>query len=144
MQKRYTYWAIFTIALLVILIIAIAVSLSTGEMKIKLSELPEIIRNKEGMAYMVLAKIRLPRLLLGIAVGGGLSLSGAILQGIYRNPLVEPYTLGISGGATLGVAVAIVFGLHSVIGSLVFPLFGFSGALIILFLVYFLEPEEAT
>jgi iron complex transport system permease protein len=71
-------------------------------------------------------------------VGGALSLSGAILQGIYRNPLVEPYTLGISGGAALGIAIAIVFGIDSV-SYMVLPVFGFIGAIVTLFLVYFLS-----
>lgn len=97
-----------------------------------------ILAQKTGVEYAVLTKIRIPRLLLAIAVGGGLSLSGAILQGIYRNPLVEPYTLGISGGAALGVSIAIVFGLNT-ISFLVLPLFGFAGAVITLFLVYFLS-----
>lgn len=79
--------------------------------------------------------------MLAIAVGGALSLSGAILQGIYRNPLVEPYTLGISGGAALGIAVAIVFGLNN-FSFLTLPLFGFAGAIITLFLVYFLSVKR--
>ncbi|MDZ7664116.1 MAG: iron chelate uptake ABC transporter family permease subunit [Desulfotignum sp.] len=52
-------------------------------------------------AHDILVKLRLPRLILGIAVGGSLSLAGAILQGLFRNPLVEPYPVGISGGASL-------------------------------------------
>jgi iron complex transport system permease protein len=67
-----------------------------------------------------------------------LSLSGAILQGIYRNPLVEPYTLGISGGASLGVTFAIVAGLH-LTNVLFLPFAGFIGALATIFLVYALS-----
>ncbi len=104
-------------------------------------QLPEILANKTGIEYMVLTKIRIPRLVLAIAVGGSLSLSGAILQGIYRNPLVEPYTLGISGGAALGVAIAIVFGLNT-LSFLSLPLFGFAGALLTLFVVYFLSVKR--
>ena len=52
---------------------------------------------------MLIRQVRLPRIILGLTVGGALSLAGVILQGIYRNPLVEPFTLGISGGASLGV-----------------------------------------
>jgi iron complex transport system permease protein len=78
---------------------------------------------------------------LGFAVGGGLSLSGAILQGIYRNPLVEPYTLGISGGASLGITFAIVAGLH-LANALFLPLAGFIGALATIFLVYALSTRR--
>ena len=66
-------------------------------------------------------------------------MSGVLLQGIYRNPLVEPYTMGISGGAALGVALAIVFKLSSVFGSFFLPVSGFIGAAITIFLVYFLS-----
>jgi iron complex transport system permease protein len=124
--------------LVLLLVISIIISLSSGEVKISWRQLPEILSNKESIEYTVLSKIRIPRLVLAISVGGALSLSGAILQGIYRNPLVEPYTLGISGGAALGIAVAIVFGIHAV-SFLVLPVFGFGGAIVTLFLVYFLS-----
>jgi len=53
--------------------------------------------------------IRLPRIILGLSIGGALSLAGTLLQGVFKNPLVEPYTLGISGGASLGVCINILF-----------------------------------
>lgn len=128
--------------LIFLLIISVIISLSAGEVKISWSQLPEILSNKDSLEYTVLSKIRIPRLILAISVGGALSLSGAILQGIYRNPLVEPYTLGISGGAALGIAIAIVFGIHT-IGYFVLPVFGFAGAIITLFLVYFLSIRKS-
>lgn len=141
MPKKYIKWILFLAALFLLLGISILISLSSGEVKISLSQLPDIFSNKDGIEYTVLTKIRIPRLLLAISVGGALSLSGAILQGIYRNPLVEPYTLGISGGAALGVAIAIVFGFHAA-SYVVLPLFGFAGAIITLFLVYFLSVKK--
>jgi iron complex transport system permease protein len=138
MQKKYIQWIIFIAALILLLVISIVISLSSGEVKISWLQLPEILSNKDSLEYTVLSKIRIPRLILAISVGGALSLSGAILQGIYRNPLVEPYTLGISGGAALGIAIAIVFGIDSV-SYLVLPVFGFIGAIVTLFLVYFLS-----
>ena len=138
MGKRYIKWIIFAVVLLLLLLISIAISLSSGEVRISLFRLPEIFSDKQSIAYVVLTKIRIPRLILAASVGGALSLSGAILQGIYRNPLVEPYTLGISGGAALGVSIAIVFGLNT-ITYLALPVFGFTGAVITLFLVYFLS-----
>lgn len=141
MTNKYLKWILFLAALLVLLAISIVVSLSSGEVKVSLSQLPEIFSDKTSIEYMVMTKIRIPRLLLAIGVGGALSLSGAILQGIYRNPLVEPYTLGISGGAALGVAIAIVFGLNT-FSFLSLPLFGFMGALVTLFVVYFLSVKR--
>ena len=141
MQKKYIKWILFIAALFLLLLVSVVISLSSGEVKILWSQLPEIFADKTSIEYTVLTKIRLPRLILAIAVGGGLSLSGAILQGIYRNPLVEPYTLGISGGAALGVAIAIVFGLHAA-SFIVLPISGFIGAMVTLFLVYFLSVKK--
>jgi iron complex transport system permease protein len=137
MQKKYFHWSLYLAGLFVLLIISVFLSLSLGEMNLGFSDIFRIlIDGKESMEYTILSQIRIPRVLLGIAVGGSLSLSGILLQGVYRNPLVEPYTLGISGGASLGVAFAIVFGLHHLIGSFVLPLSGFTGAFLIIFLVY--------
>jgi iron complex transport system permease protein len=137
MQKKYIHWLIILAGLLVLLVGAVILSLSAGEMNLGFSDLFNTLRQgHDSMEYTIISQIRLPRVLLGIAVGGALSLSGVLLQGVYRNPLVEPYTLGISGGASLGVAFAIVFGLHQLIGSFVLPLTGFTGAFLIIFLVY--------
>jgi iron complex transport system permease protein len=137
MHKKYLRWSIYLAGLLVLLAIAVILSLSAGEMNLGFSDIFRILgQNHNSMEYTILSQIRLPRVLLGIAVGGSLSLSGILLQGVYRNPLVEPYTLGISGGASLGVAIAIVFGIHHLIGSFILPMAGFAGAFVIIFLVY--------
>jgi len=137
MQKKYLQWSLYLAGLFVLLIVSVVLSLSVGEMNLGFMDIFSILRKgHESMEYTILSQIRFPRVLLGIAVGGALSLSGILLQGVYRNPLVEPYTLGISGGASLGVAFAIVFGLHRLIGSFVLPASGFIGAFLIIFLVY--------
>ncbi|MCE4562752.1 iron ABC transporter permease [Maribellus sp. CM-23] len=141
-RTRYWKWIVFLAALLLLLAVSVAISLSSGEIDISLGGLPQILSQPDSMEFTILTQIRIPRLILAIAVGGALSLSGAILQGIYRNPLVEPYTLGISGGAALGIAIAIVFGLNS-LSFLTLPVFGFLGAIITLFLVYFLSIKRA-
>ena len=137
MQKKYLHWSLYLAGLIVLLVASVVLSLSVGEMNLGFMDIFSILRKgNESMEYTILSQIRFPRVLLGIAVGGSLSLSGILLQGVYRNPLVEPYTLGISGGASLGVAVAIVFGLQHLIGSFVLPISGFAGAFLIIFLVY--------
>jgi len=100
--------------------------------------------DSSSIEYMLIQQVRLPRIILGLAVGGSLSLAGVILQGIYRNPLVEPFTLGISGGASLGVAITIVFGLHLTFGSYLLPLSGFLGAFFIIFLVYTISSRRGS
>jgi iron complex transport system permease protein len=137
MQKKYLRWSLYLAGLVVLLVASVILSLSVGEMNLGVMDIFSILRKgHESLEYTILSQIRFPRVLLGIAVGGALSLSGILLQGVYRNPLVEPYTLGISGGASLGVAFAIVFGLHQIIGSFVLPVAGFAGSFLIIFLVY--------
>ncbi len=89
----------------------------------------------------VVLKLRLPRTLLGTAVGGALGLAGVMLQGLFRNPLVEPYTLGISGGAALGVALAIVFKLNMG-GNFSLALAGFAGAMAVIGLLYLMAQRK--
>ena len=137
MQKKHLQWSLYLAGLLVLLVASVVLSLSVGEMNLGFMDIFSILRKgHDSMEYTILSQIRFPRVLLGIAVGGALSLSGILLQGVYRNPLVEPYTLGISGGASLGVAFAIVFGLHLLVGSFVLPVAGFAGSFLIIFLVY--------
>ena len=70
-------------------------------------------RNNEGLLSdqerTILFDIRIPRVLLGACVGSALAVSGAALQSLLRNPLAEPYLLGVSNGAALGTMLAFVF-----------------------------------
>uniref|UniRef100_UPI003A958137 FecCD family ABC transporter permease n=1 Tax=Porphyromonas sp. TaxID=1924944 RepID=UPI003A958137 len=127
-----SYW---TLPLMVLLLLIVAtLSLHIGTHPISLWQLSEILSDPTSIEYTILMQLRLPRIINAISIGGGLSLCGAILQGLFRNPLVEPYTLGISGGASLGVTLAIVLGLSTAF--LTLPAFGFIGALVTILLVY--------
>ncbi|EIM78775.1 ABC transporter permease [Nitritalea halalkaliphila LW7] len=89
----------------------------------------------------VLVHLRLPRVLLAALVGGGLGLAGAALQGLFRNPLVEPGLIGVSAGSALFAVILIVFGplipLVAVVPiRFLLPLAAFSGGLLVTFLVY--------
>jgi iron complex transport system permease protein len=138
-NSRYFKWILFLLGLVVLLIVSAVVSLSVGEMDISFCDIPKILNKGEGIEYSVLSKLRIPRTILAIAVGGALSISGTILQGIYRNPLVEPYTMGISGGAALGVAICILFGFNVSLGVISLPLFGAIGSFTTIFIVYSLS-----
>jgi len=86
-----------------------------------------------GDQEAILFDIRLPRILLGAAVGGSLAVAGASYQSLLRNPLAEPYLLGISNGAAVGTMIALVFtGAHEWSR----PLMAFSGALLATLVVY--------
>lgn len=140
MTKRTVKWIIYTLVCLAILILMSVLSLSVGASYISLFKSLSIIINPEySTETTILFDIRLPRLLIGIAVGGALAVSGVILQGMFRNPLVDPYTLGISGGAASMVCLCIVLGLHRIFGLWILPLFGFIGSIIVMFTVYYLS-----
>ncbi len=79
--------------------------------------------------------LRLPRALLGLLVGGGLALAGSVFQGLLRNPLAEPYILGISGGSAAGAVLVLALGWVS-INSAVLPAAAFAGALVAIVLVF--------
>lgn len=72
-------------------------------------------RSTDSAAHAILFDIRMPRLLLSFLVGGILSISGACMQGIFQNPMAEPYVLGVSAGSGLGATVAIVLGANAVL-----------------------------
>ena len=75
----------------------------------------------------VLWYIRMPRILIGLMVGGSLALAGAVMQGIFSNPLADPGIMGVSAGASLGAVIAISLGLTSM-GMFYMPMFAFVGA----------------
>lgn len=77
---------------------------------------------------LILFDLRLPRVLLALCAGAGLAVAGAVFQGILRNPLADPFTLGVSGGAAFGAALAISLGLGGAVMGYGIPLLSFAGA----------------
>jgi iron complex transport system permease protein len=95
-----------TLAILtLVLCAAVAVALVTGRQHIDYGNLLS-----DPFAATLFFRLRLPRVLMGMLIGASLSLSGAALQALFRNPLAEPYTLGVSGGGALGASIAIALG----------------------------------
>lgn len=142
-EKKITRWLTVLLILSALLVFVSVLSLCVGSAGIPLKRMINIISEGRGTAeYSILFDIRLPRIILGFAIGGALSLAGTILQGMFRNPLVEPYTLGISGGASLGVCINIIFKWYALIGVLAYPLSGFVGAILVIILVYTLSMKK--
>ncbi|MDY6906442.1 MAG: iron ABC transporter permease [Thermodesulfobacteriota bacterium] len=140
MKSQTTTNLITMVVLILLLIGACTLALCTGSANIPLHDIfGTLFSDTNSVEKSIILSIRLPRLLLGLAVGGSLSLAGTLLQGMFRNPLVEPYTLGISGGASLGVCLNIIFQWYSLIGVIAYPLSGFLGAMAVIFLVYVLS-----
>ena len=100
-----------TVALLVLLLISSVFSLMYGASGISLwAVLSDILAGRELdlRERVVLFDIRLPRMMMGILVGASLAVSGAVMQGVFRNPLADPGLVGVSAGAGLGAIAAIV------------------------------------
>lgn len=132
-------WAFWLAALMGALALVVLFSLSVGAAGIPINRVAALLfQNQASIGHSIIFDIRLPRIILGFAVGGSLSLAGVILQGMFRNPLVEPYTLGISGGAALGVSLDIVLGLAS-FNRFSYPLCGCLGSGAVIGLLYFLS-----
>jgi len=86
----------------------------------------------------ILYCIRIPRLLLALSVGSSLSIAGVLLQAIFRNPLVEPYTTGISSSASFAVALILVSGLANIFGTPLLYLAAFVGSIFVISILYML------
>lgn len=112
--------------LLVFALGAMATGLVVGAVPVSLAEVIEAFRGGGGTEASIVTNLRLPRVLLAFLVGGGLGVSGAALQALVRNPLAEPYLLGISTGAGLAAVLAIAVGLTGAWG---IPAAAFAGAL---------------
>ncbi len=94
----------------------------------------------ESLSAQIFYDLRLPRVFFSFFAGSILALSGLLFQTLFRNPLMTPYTLGVSSGATLGAGVAIKLGLGSILfGIEAVGLFGFFGAILTIFLLLYLS-----
>ncbi len=135
-------WLITILLLAILLIVTIIFCSFQGSADIKLKDLLEIFSNSPGQTWwstkaIILLKVRLPRILLACMVGGALAVSGVVLQALLRNPLADPYILGVSSGSALGAIIAILLGLNITIGAIPsIPLFGFAGGLVTILFVY--------
>ncbi|OGT80062.1 MAG: hypothetical protein A3H91_16800 [Gammaproteobacteria bacterium RIFCSPLOWO2_02_FULL_61_13] len=87
--------------------------------------------------HAILLQVRLPRVLAAGLLGGALAVAGVVFQALLRNPLADPYVLGVAGGASIGGVVALLLGLGSVgvMGGAAVPAFAFAGALAALLLI---------
>lgn len=123
---------------LLALLIAVSIAgLSVGSVSIPFSTVIDSFTNThvvDEAERAIVLDLRLPRILLAMIVGAGLSVAGAVFQALLRNPLAEPYILGISSGGTVGAILALVLGA----GAIALSLFSFVGAALVMLLVYWL------
>lgn len=139
------------IVLTILLFGVILLSIGDGALPISATQVAAILAKQVGISLpvefqaqqeSVLLAIRLPRVLLGILVGAGLAMSGAALQGLFRNPLAEPTLIGVSSGAALAAVAAIVLGerlASSIFASariFLLPVAAFLGSIVTTVLIY--------
>jgi len=138
---------LYFIILSFILVFFIVFSISLGGISIGIKEIFEIILSKfteknleiNSSNYFIVWNLRFPRILLASLVGASLSISGVALQGIFKNPMADPYVTGTSAGASFGASIAIVFLKESNI-TIGFSAFIFS--VIASFLIYYLAQNK--
>lgn len=121
------------------LIFSVLLAVTFGSSPIPFSDVYRVILNQlfgigddavygTGPLHDIIIYIRLPRLILAVAVGMGLAVCGVVMQAIVKNPLADPYILGVSSGASLGATVAIMLGIGSFLGSNFVGVMGCAGA----------------
>ena len=137
-----------------LLAMALVAGSAQGAYAISPAQLWHVLRDMVGGSdnptpeHLVFVNIRLPRLLLGVAAGAGLGLAGALMQGLFRNPLADPGLIGVSSGAALAAASFIVMGnlwfpdLPRALGSWTLVSMAFLGGLVVTFLIYALAQSQ--
>jgi iron complex transport system permease protein len=122
--------------MVLILIVLFAASLLAGRIWLTPGEvLDGLFSSRAQLPSLIVAELRLPRAVLAVLVGATLGISGAVLQGLTRNPLAEPGLLGITSGASFGAVLAIYFGL-SQLSLTVIPAFGLVGSFAAMLLTF--------
>lgn len=138
------------VALVLVLIAAMFLALAVGTVKIPMEQIYAAVISQlqsgtsldgalKGSVHDIVWQLRLPRIVLAAAVGAGLASSGVIMQAIVKNPLADPYILGISSGASLGATAAILLGIGAFMGENFIGLAAFTGAFAISLLVLFIS-----
>lgn len=138
------------------LLVAVLFSLATGAVAIPVRDVVVVLLHKVGLLQqisvdqtydIVLSSIRIPRIFMTMLIGAALGVSGTALQGLFRNPLVEPGLIGVSGGAASAVVVVIVFGASwmlpaaGLLQNTILSLVAFAGGLLVTFIVLKLSSQ---
>lgn len=147
-NQRVFYLAMVLLVLTLLLSLLVSITLGNADITIKqvysvlgykILHLKQFSSFGSGAIHDVVWLIRFPRCVLALAVGMALSVSGVVIQAIAKNPLAEPYVLGISSGATLGATLSLILGIGSMLGSNFVGIMAFLGAMATSFFVLFLS-----
>ena len=143
-KKNITYLLI--LVSIVVLVFGIVLSITIGAKDMNLSTvIDSLIKMEDGINMRIVKDVRLPRAIAAALVGGFLAVSGAIMQGITRNPIAEPSVIGITQGATFAISISLVLQkkLPQLIhGSFSVMMFAFIGASISGLFIYFISSKS--
>ncbi|MBN1786446.1 MAG: iron chelate uptake ABC transporter family permease subunit [Candidatus Methanofastidiosa archaeon] len=148
-ENRYKRWVTVITALTAILFVSVIISSVTGSANISKLDILRMVAHKlpligDGIGVswkesseIIFFNIRLPRVILGILIGSALAIAGTTYQAIFKNPMADPYIIGVSSGAALGANLAILFGLSfTYFGLSPITFLAFLGSISVTFLVY--------
>lgn len=148
-RRRLSLWLA---ALLALLLVSLTLAITLGPVRISPQQAWLITAHEIGVRlglnlqpgewtsaqFQIVWRVRMPRVLLAALAGAGLALVGVAMQAMVRNPLADPYLLGVSSGASVGAVSVIAFGALAFASELALPLGAFGGALAACMAVYFL------
>ena len=128
-----------------VLLSALLLGLAAGPSGLGVGEILSVLADRDatGPAADIVLRVRLPRVLLGALVGACLAVSGVLFQAMLRNPLADPYVLGVSGGAALGGILVLSLGSAVGLGYEAVPPAAFAGCLITIALLYAIAGANA-
>lgn len=135
----------FVVLLSALLLVCIIMSASVGSSSVRLPTVLKAIAERFGGApvaeveHSIVMDVRLPRVFCAVLTGASLSMAGLVMQGIFQNPLVSPYTLGVSNGASFGASLAIILSSKLAmlgLGTYLTPVFAFVFSMLTMLLVY--------
>ena len=132
-------YIVVSFVLIIVVVFSVLAAVTFGSASISIKEVYSVIMYKlfksdnllafaQGPIHDIVWLIRLPRILLAITVGSGLSMCGIVMQAIVKNPLADPYIMGISSGASFGATLAVLLGVGAAFGSNYVGVVAFMGA----------------
>jgi ABC-type Fe3+-siderophore transport system, permease component len=141
-SRKILFILFLSIALVMTAVISITMGASSVDFQTVLQVIGDVFVRNDAITDIqrdIVFKIRMPRIITAILVGMALSNAGLLMQGIFQNPLVSPYTLGVSNGAAFGASLAIIFGASFSFlnfGEFLIPVFAFGFAVLTMLMVY--------
>lgn len=135
----------FFVAGFALLAALLALGLALGAVPIPLGQVLGVLAQgprAEGDSAFIIWTLRFPRVLLAIVEGASLGIAGAVMQGLFRNPMADPFVLGVSSGASLGAVLGMVTGLSGLLGYWSMPIAAFAGAMLTTGAVYMLSTRK--